>query len=296
MKRNVMMLAVLLVVAGSASAQQVTLKQDWAPGDYVMTVDNRMDNVIVTPDGREMPAKMEMHLVQQVTVADLPGGQKSMRIQAKEIRSSMQTPMGPMSFDSTDPAPQNPMMRQTFDTMLKSAIEVIYADGQIVEVRGVEKLGGPGSPGKEIYNQEHLVEIIKPSYLPSGPVSVGSTWTSTQDMPLGAMGLGKLTYQNTLKEIRQTPQGQVAVLDVTGTMTNDPARPGMAKNVNYTVKATLLHDFQHNHQQQNESLMSGEMELSEPGSTETMRMKQTVKNTVVFTTGQYQAPTPTQPQ
>jgi hypothetical protein len=57
-----------------------------------------------------------------------------------------------------------------------------------------------------------------PTYLPEEPVAVGDSWSSTAEIPLG-MGAGgslSLKLDHTLREVRENPDGPIAVIELAG--------------------------------------------------------------------------------
>ena len=57
-----------------------------------------------------------------------------------------------------------------------------------------------------------------PTYLPEEPVVIGDSWSSTAEIPLG-MGAGgslSLKLDHTLREVRTSPEGPIAVIELKG--------------------------------------------------------------------------------
>ena len=80
------------------------------------------------------------------------------------------------------------------------AIEVIYSQGQLSGVtKGLERGG-------------------MPTYLPERPVEIGDSWSSTAEIPLGlnAGASLNLKLEHTLREVRDAPEGRIAVIELAG--------------------------------------------------------------------------------
>jgi hypothetical protein len=302
MNRMMMTVGALLVAVAGLQAQQVTLKQDWTAGDYLWSLQAKQNVTVTLPDGQEMPAQTDdLRLVCQITVKGLPQDQRSFTFQVKEIRQEMQTPMGAMSYDSTAPTSQNPMLRREYEPLLNTAVEMIVgSDGKIVEIKGVDEINSQLQPfglgsrvASALYSEDKLRELLKPSEFPASPVSVGQTWVTTQDVPMAELGQGKLQMQTTLQKIRQSPQGPLAVVKGEGTLkaVGGATEEGMPQEVTFQIQAATVHNLNRNLSQESKGRMKGKFEAGGPGQVATIDQE----TLITLTPGRYQPPAQTQP-
>jgi hypothetical protein len=82
-----------------------------------------------------------------------------------------------------------------------------------------------------------------PAYLPEEPVKVGDSWSATSEFPVGLTpeGQGTLTLElrHTLREVRQGPQGAIAVIDLAGSYASRLTESALGSGAPLHVQASL---------------------------------------------------------
>ncbi len=83
-----------------------------------------------------------------------------------------------------------------------------------------------------------------PTFLPEGPVRVGDRWTSTAQIPVGlaAGGAGSmiLDLEHRFAELRQGPEGAIAVIELSGNYSQLEGLEGAALGTPLHVQASLV--------------------------------------------------------
>ncbi len=223
----------VLAAAAACEAEMVTLKAGYEPGTYVMTMTMNMDGATTMPTGQAMSQKMTMMMVTEMEVgAADEQGTKKMRVTFKRVAQSVSAAGQSISYDSAAPEGGNPMLATTLGVMLDKPMEMkLGADGKVVEVSGMDKMWDAMaaenprmapmlSNMKQRFGDSYLSNMMDWSHrmMPDKPVAVGQDWDASIEMPIPMLGQVQVKQKCNLKELKDTPQGQVAVIAFTSEM------------------------------------------------------------------------------
>ena len=244
-----MALAVLLPLA-LAGAQPVSLRYHWTKGEvveYRFTLQSK-SSVSGVP-GRD-DSSTEQNVTQRIrlTVDDVSGdGAASMHEMVTQIRSEMQTPMGKVTYDTTEPgkASDDPVvgtMAKMFGAVIGEPIAIVLGpDGSVRKVEGgsrlIDRIGESVKADRNavmmsqalrsLYSDEALRSMLEQTFskLPAGPVNAGDTWNG--QLALGNETIGRiaaaLTF--TLKELDGAGPSQRAIIGASMKLTQEVRPP-----------------------------------------------------------------------
>ena len=235
-------LAVLVAVA-AAQAETVTLKARYEPGMYVMTTKVDMDNTSTMsgPAGPEgMNQKIQIMMVAEMEVGqrDADGTLPILLTFIKRVAQSLEGGGMAMAYDSAEPsAPATDAGRRPVPHARTPG------DGQDgrqqqgrLGVRHERGLGcrGDREPRHGGDGQRHEGTVRQQLRDPdgglgrqhdaAGPVAIGDSWDADRTETIPMLGTLQVKQKCTLKEIKSTPAGKVAVIAFTSTIEKSPGR------------------------------------------------------------------------
>jgi len=235
MRKCVWMAGCLAVLAAAAlgEAQKVSLKIGYEPGTYVMTTTTDMNNVTTMSTGQTMDQKMKMTMVVEIDAGQKdPQGTQKLRMTFKRVAQSITGGPMSMTYDSAEPEGGNPMLAMTYRAILDKPIEVtIDKEGKAVAVSGMDEMwdamatenpamAQTANAMKEQLGNNYMAQMVDMGYrmMPSAPVGMGETWESDHQLELPMIGKADVKQKSTLKELKDSPAGQVAVIAFTSTI------------------------------------------------------------------------------
>jgi hypothetical protein len=237
LKLSLPIIALLSASAAGAFPQEVTLAYKWPKGEPVIY--RVTQGVVTTMSG--LPGMGEASFDQTTTqvlksVAETiaADGTATLRQVIDSVRMEMNTPMGKMGFDSTDPtALQDPtgMMKSIFSSMVGEPFTVVLApNGKVEKVEGMSRLMDkmlkslPQNPGslpitdalKNSLSDEAMKGLLGQGFaqFPAKPVRVGETWTGEFKTSNPAMGVLVTSTTSTLRSVEGSGDAQVARVDM----------------------------------------------------------------------------------
>jgi len=240
MRRSIWTGLVVLALAAAGLAQEkITLKQQYPPGTYVMTMKQDMANTTAMGNNT-MTSKMTMLMAMELTAEKPDANGQMLHMVYKRIVMNLSG--GPMStsFDSDkeDSAEDSPMASM-YRALVGATIDVTMdPNGNVTAVTGTDQMWdkmAKGNPAiaammgkmKEQFGEGLFKELFSQSrkMMPTNPVAVGETWTNNIKQELPVLGKVTLKQDCKLKDIQKTPAGKIAVIEFTGKMTKDEAGP-----------------------------------------------------------------------
>jgi hypothetical protein len=217
-----------LPVGGADKAgEKITLKQHFAPGEYVETVSLSKDQQ-VTMAGETIKDQCTQTVVLCFTFGkpDADGAMQATmaykRFQATTTQSGRAT-----AYDSDRPADTlDSNMTKFFGPITKAKLDItIGSDDKVTDVKGVDELWEEMAKSvpdlepmlftmKKYFNGDAIKcvveEIGKP--FPAKPVGVGDEWTVDTTMSAPLVGPMHVKQKCVLKDIENTEMGKVAVI------------------------------------------------------------------------------------
>lgn len=241
------LLALLVVSAGSADAQTVTLRYRWTAGDsltYRMT--NRTNSVISGMPGRgEVTVDQSITQVITVTAAEVaPDGAATLRQSFQSVRMEMNGPMGTAVYDSSapdkNPGPMAEAMGKVMGSLVGESLTMVMApDGSVRRVDGASRIldkmlrnisgdptAAPAAQGlKSMLSDDALKTTLSQSFsrMPAAAVKAGDVWTGQIAMGNEAIGRIVGTSAFTLKAIEGAADAPVARIAVGLTLKQEVA-------------------------------------------------------------------------
>ena len=232
-KLSLAIVALLAASALSAFQQEVNLAYKWPKGQPVIY--RVTQGVVTTMSG--VPGMGEASFDQTTTqvfttVAEAiaADGTATLRQVLDSLRMEMNTPMGKMGFDSTNPTElQDPtgMMKNIFSSMIGEPFTVVVAPtGRVEKVEGMSRMMEkmlktfPQNPGslpvmealKSSLSDEAMRGLLGQGFaqFPAKAVRVGETWTGEFKTSNPAIGVMVTTTAFSLKSVEGSGDAQVA--------------------------------------------------------------------------------------
>jgi hypothetical protein len=186
-------LSLLLAAMPLHAADKVTMRQHWEPGK-VYHLETNMDMDMSMP-GMPGGGGQTTTVIQQmdITVTKEPGTDRKLaEMKFAAIKAMMNTAGQLMTYDSTDPAMSQPMLQQTFGTLLGKSVTIVYdKDDKFVDVIVpanflATPLGQGAGP-----NGNQLGSLFRESVdfgLPTEGLSVGETFNLEKKVDMQPMG------------------------------------------------------------------------------------------------------------
>jgi hypothetical protein len=166
-----------------------------------------------------------------------------------------------MAYDSADPSSGHPMMAAGMAPMIDKPLSVkMDATGKVVSVSGINeiwdaaaaedsRMAAMAEAMKEQRGAGYITNMVTwaSKMMPPGPVAVGASWDIERPEEMAMLGELAVKRHCTLKEIKSTPAGQVAVIAFTSSVQKDKverATPGApmtmtASNIKMDQTGTL---------------------------------------------------------
>lgn len=230
---------VALAAMASSQAETVTLKTRYEPGTYVMTTKTDMDNITTMPTGETMDQKITVMMVAEMEVSQRAAdGTQTIRVTFKRVAQSVAGAGMAMAYDSANPASGDRMLATGLTAMLEHPMAVTMdANDKVVSVSGMDEIWDSMAAEnphmaqmargmKEQFSDSYVSEMVdwSSNMMPSAPVAVGDSWNTERSLTIPMLGDLAAKQKCTLKEIKSTPAGQVAVIAFTSTMEKDQAQ------------------------------------------------------------------------
>jgi hypothetical protein len=231
-------LAAAVLTANARADDKVALKAKYVPGDYVQTVSTvtaaKGDLGVVA-----VVNKTELTIDIAMTIAPPDDqGHKKATYQFRRIRMSTELGGRKVSYDSSQPAGDDPTsqnLAKIYGPLTKTKIAVVIgADEKVKEVSGLDKMWDdlaktdPGlAAAKQSLGDESVKKKVEQAFasLPDRPVGVGDEWVVATPLDLPPLGKTELKSTHRLKAFEVG--GKVAVIDFTGRLASpkppDPA-------------------------------------------------------------------------
>lgn len=248
---TVVCLVTLALVAG-AQAETVTLKARFEPGTYVMTTKVDMVNTSTMSTGQSMEQKIAMTTVAEMEVGPRDAeGMLTIRLTFKRVAQSMEGSGVSMAYDSVDPASGNQMLAATLTPMLEHPVTIkMDANDKVVSASGLDEawdalasenpnMAAMAKGMKEQWGNTYATRMVDwpAKMMPPGPVAVGDSWDANRTEALPTLGEASVKQRCTLKEVKSTPAGKVAVIAFTSSVEKDQVKgpePGAQMAVTFS--------------------------------------------------------------
>jgi hypothetical protein len=229
---------VMLAEAAFGQSEKIAITWGYEPGTYVMTVKMDMDQVTTMSTGQVTNQKIQMMMVMELE-AGAKDAQGAQVLTTTFKRASQSLTGGPisMAYDSANPQGGNPMFASLYRAMLDKPIQMkLNKDGKVTDLSGLDAIWdamAAENPSMALM-AKNMKEQMGDTYLsqmmdlgrrmaPSSPVAVGDSWESDQPLNLPMIGPIQVKQTCTLKRVKDSPQGPVAVIAFNSTMeTKEP--------------------------------------------------------------------------
>ncbi|MGA2265281.1 MAG: DUF6263 family protein [Phycisphaerae bacterium] len=238
MRKGLWVAGCLMVLATMVAGQneKIALKSCYAPGTYVMTMKTDADSTSTMSTGQAMAQKIKMTMVWEMEVGERDAnGLTTVRTTFKRMAQSAESNGMVMAYDSADPQATNPMMEKLYAPMIEHPLVAkLDANNKVVSVSGMDEMWDAMSAEnpqmarmsqnmKSQFGNNSIARMMDwaSEMMPSGPVAVGNTWENNHSQSMPMLGSMELKQKCTLKEIKSTPAGKVAVIAFTSNAEKD---------------------------------------------------------------------------
>ena len=228
--------ATVVALAGmcavAAADEMVTLKQRYAPGEYVMTVTTTWDQTAEVNEAPQPAQRMSKTIVADLTVgAPQESGEREIVMTFSRIAEEQRVGLETATYDSEGPAEiQSPGLARIYDPMLDAEVRIVLdVEGKARSVKGLNRLwetiaeqnrqiADLALQMKAIMGDEMIAAIFSEGVrlLPSKPVKVGDKWQA--ELEVVVPPLGKIPYRADMKmtSIKASGEDKLAVFDIRG--------------------------------------------------------------------------------
>ncbi len=236
------------------SGRKVQLRRLYAPGNYVLTQQVDMDQVIgIEGQKQKQQTSQTVAMALSVEKPDQAGDRK-MTITYRRFKMRMAMAGQVMSYDSDQPdAAGSSPLGMIWGPMLKVKIVVLVgADGQIKKVSGLDELWGeiakknPAAGAmlgqmKGQFGDAMLKGLLTKSYelLPKYAVGLGDSWPFSVKLKAPFVGAMKIDGKCKVKSIEKTPAGRIASIDIIGVVRSE--EPTASTMGGMTIKINKIH-------------------------------------------------------
>lgn len=226
---------VALAAMAAAQAQTVALKARYEPGTYVMTTKFDMDSTSTMSSGQSVNQKMKMMMVAEIEAGQRDAdGTQTVRLTFKRAVQSVEGGGMAMAYDSADPSSGHPMLGAGLTPMLnRPTVVKMDANDKVASASGMDEVWedlAADNPAmakgmKEQFGNRYVSHMVNwaADMMPSGPVAAGSSWDADRKETVPMLGEVQVKQKCTLKEIKSTPGGKVAVIAFTSRIEKDKA-------------------------------------------------------------------------
>ncbi|MGA2265280.1 MAG: DUF6263 family protein [Phycisphaerae bacterium] len=237
MYKNLWFVGGLMVLATMAAGQnengKITLKSRYAPGTYVMTLQLDSNSTSTLPNGQVVDEKHTMTTVWEMEVGNQDAnGLTTARMTFKRVAVTNQSKGMIMTYDSAYLQDSNPLMAKVYAPMIGQAVVVtLDANNKVISVSGMDEIADAMAAAnlqmtqtsqnfqnlKKTFSNDSLAEAMNwaSEVMPSQPVAVGERWETSHSQSPPTLGEIEIKEKCTLKEIKSTPAGKVAVIAFT---------------------------------------------------------------------------------
>ncbi len=197
------LLSLIWACPSIAPAQTETLRWKLRPGQSY-DVEVKM-NMLQEMKEMGMETPIEMIINMRWDITEVNGEEISSEQSISRMRMKMENPfMGNMEVD-TDKGrgSADEMMGQVFDMIGEKFKLVMNSRGEVLKLEIPEAMqgGDPMNPAGQMFNADSLKQMSSMIVFPEGPVAVGDSWNTAENVempPMGKMKMGnKLTYKGT---------------------------------------------------------------------------------------------------
>jgi hypothetical protein len=236
----------------SAFRQEVTLRYRWNKGEtlrYRMTQQST-STVSGLPGGMgDITIEQTTAQVYKVATKDVaPDGTTTIEQVIESVKMAMDSPMGKMSFDSTQPAaaggsPMDDMLQKVLSPLAGAQLTLTLAPtGEVQKVEGMSKavekmfaslpqdpqMQGMLSGLKANLSDDGMKGMFSQAFtqLPAKSLKTGETWKASFTIPNPAIGSMTTVLVSTLQGLEGTGADQVATIATKLTITQDEGAKG----------------------------------------------------------------------
>ena len=248
MKKNVLAsLVVVLAATGlRGEDEKIAIKVRYAPGTYVVTQKTEMqsEGTVLGNPGEKYDTKSRFDMEMRAEEPQ-PDGHQKITVAYKHVTHSMAGGGMSVNYDSAHPEDMSASLGEedisstigaAYSAILAVPFEVLLDEaGNVIKVTRMEKSGetaaeeppaAANNVGKDsgVEAVKAMFDLLKP-LTPGTPVATGDTWTNIRTKRTPPVGDVDIEIHCTLEEIRQTPEGQLAVIAFEGKGSLKKAKP-----------------------------------------------------------------------
>lgn len=274
-----------------AAAEKYTLKAKYNPGRYVL--EQKADIVqTMTPEGGQ-PTRHDisqaMTITQAISPADKQGNQ-TVLLGFRSVQQKISSAGSPsIEYDSQGPPQQqHPLLGATLTPLLQARVTVIVGpDGRVRSVTGMDELWdrlAEQSPAmsamllgmKKSLGNNMIRETMEKTaqMLPDKPVAIGESWQNELKVDMPYLGARQANQDCTLKAVRTTADGHIAVIDVLSkiessqpTQTDVGGAAVTVEKVEFTQKGEIRFNIERGMQESAQLDQAGHLIMTMPDPT-----------------------------
>lgn len=229
----------------------VELAIKWPVGTryvYVMDIESETK---IQPPGRAKTVTQKMLMSQEMAISVLrETGEGGRVIEQEFLSQKMEMKMGDqtiMAYDSKALAPEdaNPAVAVLLKMIGKKLTLTLAPDGRVEKLEGFEELLGDGGGNpqmqaamKGVFNEEQFKRFFDlANQLPREPVSIGDSWRTEMQVPLGPLGNLGVDLTSTLEAVDTREGHRVAIVGVEGTLASTGTAKGMPGGMELEIQS-----------------------------------------------------------
>lgn len=205
-KKTISVLSMVILFAGISLAQEkVDLKLNLKAGDSHEMKMVQIQDITQTVNGQEMKMKQTQEMILGVDCLSVDqDGVMDVKMAYKSMKMTIESPMGKMEFDSTNPKPadsnkpQEKMMAGIFSAMVGSEFQMkVKPTGETFDVRGIsemmnklkqqmpaEQMQGAEKMIDKMFDESQIKELTgnMMNMYPENKVAIGDSWYDTKSI------------------------------------------------------------------------------------------------------------------
>ena len=230
--------AMLACVATASAEEGIELKAQWPVGKvFTFHEETAMSQSMAMP-GLPEPMSQDMRQDQTYSISVLnetADGGRVLQMRFESFKITINLPGSePMVFDSTSPdqdAPHPAM--QAYQHLVGAALNIhLDGKGNVPHADGMSKVldqmktdgGGNAAMLEDMFSEQtvtHMYEYMFKHGLPDKAISVSDTWSSSYDMPVGALGKMSMRIDSTFTGMEEQGGRECAAVTFSGTMSGE---------------------------------------------------------------------------
>ena len=228
-------LSILLItffpLLAAAQNEAVSLRQHWEPGHVYR---QETTTLTTTPRAQKSDAQQTMKVVQhtQMQIAeDAKNKQRLVGVTFVSVQGEIRADDKTLTYDSTSPAQQNPMLGQVFGQAVGKKFTLVYDEqDRFIDVRDMMSLSheaGAVTSLSAVADSRNVALLFRKSLdmgLPQLPVHVGDTWTMDETIPFPRSGEVRVQMNGTFAAIEDHDGRPHAKIVFEGKFGNTAAR------------------------------------------------------------------------